>query len=289
MQGRIAMLCLSALLAATSARAQTAQKTPTTQTRKKASATQAQKAPATTQAPESQQTPVTPAQDTPVTQAPVTQAQATQPAPVTRTSEAPTAPRLNRMQGVGDIDARVMLNADILLAFVNLGVGADVGVLPLGPGVLTLGGEFEAGACVSVCAVLNLATGWTFSHLFYSPHARVTYHLMPGNSHGMEKVDLYGLALAGVTLTTTRVANTGTGDSTDFEYLGSDVAPSVGLGIGGKYFVQDNLFVGAEGRLRYSSGEYTYTARVGNVSLSDTQSTWSLSGFNVQFFAGLRL
>lgn len=281
MQGRIAMLCLSTLLAATSARAQTIQKTPTAQTRKKASTTQAQKAPATKQAPEPQKAPVTQAPQAPATQAPQ--------APVAQASETPATPRFNRMQGVGDIDARATLNADILLAFVNLGVGADVGVLPLGPGVLTLGGEFEAGACVSLCAVLNLATGWTFSHMFYTPHARVTYHLMPSNSQGLGKVDLYGLALAGVTITTTRVANTGTGADTDFEYLGSDVGPSVGLGFGGKYFVQDTFFVGAEGRLRYSAGQYTYTARVGNVSLTDSQSSWSLSGFNLQFFAGLRL
>jgi hypothetical protein len=200
---------------------------------------------------------------------------------------APEAPRANRLQGVGDIDARVMLDADIVLAFVSLGLGLDVGVLQLGPGVLALGGEFEAGACVSVCLVLNAATGWSFSHMFYSPHARATYHLLPGNPAGLEKVDLYGLALVGATLSTTRVAGTSSG--TDFEYLGSDVGPSLGLGVGGKYFIRNNLFLGAEGRLRYSAGEYTYTARVGNVILSDTQSTWSLSGFNVQLFAGLRL
>lgn len=288
------MLCLSALLTATSAQAQTAQKTPTTQTRKKASTTPAQKAPAA-QAPESQKAPATQAQQAPATQAqqapvtqtaPVAQAQTT---PGAQASEAPAATRPNRMQGVGDIDARLMLNADILLAFANVGVGIDVGVLPLGPGVLTLGGEFEAGACVTACLALNLLTGWTFSHLFYTPHARITYHLLPSNSSGLEKVDLYGLALAGVTITTTRVANTGTGDTTDFEYLGSDVGPSVGLGVGGKYFVQNNFFVGAEGRLRYSAGQYTYNVRVGNVSLSDTYSNWSLSGFNLQFFAGVRL
>ena len=50
-----------------------------------------------------------------------------------------------------------------------------------------------------------------------------------------------------------------------------------------------HFFLGAEGRLRYSTGQYAYTVRVGNVSLSDTQSTWSLSGFHVQFFAGIRL
>ncbi|QRK05568.1 hypothetical protein JQX13_36245 [Archangium violaceum] len=197
--------------------------------------------------------------------------------------EEPAAPRMNRLQDVGDIDARVMANADIVLAFVDLGVGLDVGVLRLGPGVLALGGEFEAGACVSPCIALNLATGWSFSHLFYSPHARATYHLLPSQSPGMEKVDLYGLVLAGLTLTTTRVTGT------DFDYAGSDVGPSVGLGVGGKYFFQDDFFLGAEGRLRYSAGEYTYSLRSGNVTLSDSQSSWSLSGFNVQFFAGLRL
>lgn len=195
----------------------------------------------------------------------------------------PAAPRMNRLQDVGDIDARVMANADIVLAFVDLGVGLDVGVLRLGPGVLALGGEFDAGACVSPCIALNLATGWSFSHLFYSPHARATYHLLPSQSSGMEKVDLYGLVLAGLTLTTTRVTGM------DFDYAGSDVGPSVGLGVGGKYFFQDDFFLGAEGRLRYSAGEYTYSLRSGNVTLSDSQSTWSLSGFNVQFFVGLRL
>lgn len=199
----------------------------------------------------------------------------------------PAESRPNRVQGVGDIDARAMLNADIVLAFVNLGVGVDVGVLPLGPGVLAVGGEFEAGACLSVCLLLNATTGWSWSHMFYSPHARVSYHLLPGSSAGMEKVDVYGLALVGATITTTRVAGEGSG--TDFEYVGSDVGPSVGVGLGGKYFFSDNLFFGAEGRLRYSAGQYTYTARAGNVSLSDSQSTWSLSGFNVQLFAGLRL
>jgi hypothetical protein len=205
----------------------------------------------------------------------------------TETQVAPTAPRLNRLQGVGDIDARAVLNADFLLAFVDLGVGADVGVLQLGPGVLAIGGEFQVGACVSACLLLNTLTGYSWSHMFYSPHARATYHLLPSSSAGLEKVDLYGLALVGATITTTRVAGSGSG--TDFEYVGSDVGPSVGVGVGGKYFFSDTLFFGAEGRLRYSSGEYTYTARAGNVSISDSQSTWSLSGFNVQLFAGLRL
>lgn len=209
--------------------------------------------------------------------------------PAMGTREEPATLPPSGLQDVGDIDARVMLNADVILAFVNVGVGADVGVLRAGPGVLAIGGELEAGACVSPCIALNLATGWAFSHLYYSPNARVSYHLLPSDSPGMRKLDLYGLVLGGITVTTTRVTGTDAGSGTDFDYQGSDVGPSLGLGAGGKYFFRDNLFVGAEGRLRYSAGQYTYTARSGNVTLSDSQSTWSLSGFNVQFFVGLRL
>jgi hypothetical protein len=195
-------------------------------------------------------------------------------------------PLKGRLQQAGDIDARVMFNADIVLAFVNVGVGADVGVMRLGPGVLSLGGEFEAGACVTVCLALNAFTGWRFGHFFYSPHARIAYHFIPGDGRGLEKVDLYGVLLAGAAFTTTRVAGSSSG--ADFEYQGSDVAPSGGLGVGAKYFVRDNLFLGAEARFRLASGMYTYTARVGNVTLSDTESSWSLSGLNVQLFGGLR-
>jgi hypothetical protein len=196
--------------------------------------------------------------------------------------------RPNRLQAVGDIDVRLMLETDILLAFVNGGVGADLGLLELGPGVLAVGGEVEVGACVTFCLGLNLLTGWNFSNMFYAPHARVTYHFLPGSSRGLENLDLYGLVFGGITYTTTSVS--GASANAPFEYKGSDVGPSLGAGVGGKYFFKDNnFFVGAEGRARWSAGQYNYTVQVGNVTLSDTQSSWSLSGVHVQLFAGLRL
>ncbi len=201
--------------------------------------------------------------------------------------EAQATPRTDRLQGVGDVDVRVMLESDIVLAFVTGGVGADLGLLRLGPGVLAVGGEFEVGACVTPCLALNLVTGWNFGHLFYAPHARATYHFLPSSSPGLAKADLYGLVFGGITYTTTSVS--GTSANTPFEYKGSDVGPSLGVGVGVKYFLQDNLFVGAEGRARWSAGQYEYSVQVGNVTLSDIQSVWSLSGVNVQLFAGLRL
>jgi hypothetical protein len=195
--------------------------------------------------------------------------------------------RPNRLQAVGDIDVRLMLETDIVLAVVNGGLGADLGLMELGPGVLAVGGEVEVGACVTACLGLNLITGWNFSHMFYAPHARVTYHFMPSSSRGLENVDLYGLVFGGITYTTTSVS--GSSANTPFEYKGSDVGPSLGVGVGAKYFIKDNFFVGAEGRARYSAGQYNYTVQVGDVTISDTQSSWSLSGINIQLFAGLRL
>ncbi len=213
----------------------------------------------------------------------------TAPEATTPTTEA-TAPDTGRTMRLGNLDLRANFNADILLTFVNAGIGVDVGVLPLGPGVLALGGEIEAGACVTFCLGFNLLTGWDLSTRYLSPHARVTYHFTPpAKSPSLQKVDFYGLAFGGITYNTAGLS----GDAGDqrFEYTGVDIGPSLGLGAGAKYFFKEDsgLFLGAEGRLRWSAGTYAWTARVGSVAISDTQSFWSLSGFNVQLFAGIRI
>lgn len=276
MKGRVAVPCLAVLLAATVAGAQAA---PPASPPKPAAPKAAKKSKAPAKPPAE---PPKPAEPPPPPPPPP-------PAPP-KAVEAPPPPpappeRTSRVQAPGDVDARLMFSTDILLAFVNAGVGVDVGVARLGPGTLSLGGEFEVGACVSVCAVLGLATGWQFSHVYYSPHARLAYHLLP-NKRGLENADLYGLVFGGATLATTRVA--GKASDTEFEYVGRDVGPSLGVGVGGKLFVQEKLFLGAEARLRYSTGVYTYTARAGNVSISDNYASWSLSGVNLQLFGGLR-
>lgn len=282
MQGRLAVLCLAAVLSVTTASAQTTQKTTTKKTSSTTTTTTTKKSapPAKTEADTPRATPPPP----PVVEEhkPAPAAPEFEPVPLV------PEPRLDHLQAPGDIDARITLNADILLAFVNVGVGADVGVMKLGPGVLALGGEFEVGACVSFCLLLDALSGWKFSDLYLAPHVRASYHFLPAHTHssGLEKVDLYGLVFAGLTIATTRV--TGSANSADFEYVGSSVGPSLGLGVGGKYFIKDPFFLGAEARVRYSAGTYSYTARYGNVSLSDTESTWSLSGLNIQLFGGMR-
>jgi hypothetical protein len=197
--------------------------------------------------------------------------------------------RRGRIQAPGQIDVQANFNADVLLIFANAGVGVDVGVLPLGPGVLALGGELEAGACITLCLGFKLATGWDLSTRYLSPHARVTYHFAPpGNSPSLQKLDVYGLAFAGITYSTASVGGTVGNDR--FETRGTDLGPSLGVGAGAKYFLMEDsgLFVGAEGRVRWAAGTYTWTASYGNVSISDSQSHWSLSGLNVQLFGGIR-
>ena len=222
----------------------------------------------------------------------VTNAQAQEEAATTApeaTTEA-TAPDTGRTMRPGHLDLRANFNADILLAFVNAGVSVDVGLLPLGPGVLAVGGELEAGACVTFCLGFKLLTGWDLSTRYLSPHARLTYHFTPpAKSPSLQKVDFYGLAFGGITYNTAGLSGDAGNDR--FEYSGADIGPSLGVGAGAKYFFKEDsgLFLGAEGRLRWSAGTYAWTARYGSVAISDTQSFWSLSGFNIQLFGGLRI
>ena len=72
------------------------------------------------------------------------------PAPAEPPSPSPLQSLLHPRQpaaGQGEIDARVHLVGDVLLAFVELGVAVDLGLLPVGPGAVAVGGEFSAGAC----------------------------------------------------------------------------------------------------------------------------------------------
>lgn len=268
MRGRFGMACAVVVLAASSATAQS-----------KAATTQ--KAPARPKA-----APAAP----PVAEPPKPAAEPPQPAeveaPAAATPPPPPALAPTRIQDVGDIDMRLMANTDILLLYVEAGVGLDVGVARLGPGVLAVGGEFQVGACVSLCLFVGALTNVTLRNAFYAPHARVSYHFLPKQTRGMEKVDFYGLVFGGITYATTHLY--GGTDAGEFDYRGNGVGPALGLGAGGKYFVGDRLFLGAEARLGYSAGTYTYTARFGEATLSDSYSAWTLTGLGVQLFGGLR-
>lgn len=182
---------------------------------------------------------------------------------------------------------RVHLDSDILLAFVELGVAADFGLIPAGPGTLAVGAELSGGICLTACGLIGLVTGISVSDRFVSTHARLTYHFLPPNQKQLDGVDLYGLLLAGVTLANQKVS--GSVENVDFRFSGTGLGPSIGLGLGAKKFVKERLFVGGEARLRYARGDYSYSEQVENVTLRGVDPDWSQTGLSILVFVGTRL
>jgi hypothetical protein len=268
----------------------------------------AQKKPSARRKPAPATAPVKPAAATTATPAGATPASAVAPAPAPAPASAvapapaaapgaqagQAAPVADAFAGSGalrpgGIQARASLDTDILLVYLNLGAAADVGLLQAGPGTLAVGGGLDYGFCGSVCWAVSALTPINLGERYLSPHARLTYHFPVTGSDALAKLDLYGLLLAGVTWSSMNIASdepiegqVRSVDSSSVSFLG-------GLGAGANYFFSDRLFLGAEARLRYSQGTYTVsTNAIPGYVLTDSDSTWSLSGFNLAFHAGLR-
>ncbi len=197
------------------------------------------------------------------------------------------------------VDARFSADADILLIYVNLSLGADVGLIPAGPGTLAVGGAFELGFCGSACLALSALLSSAFNkptgygQQFYYPHARLSYHLdlpavMKGsssaNNRTLEKLDLYGLLFGGPVFTHLGLAT----NDNQLIIEGNDVSFGIGGGIGANYFFTEHFFVGAEAAARYARGTYTWRAVAGSYQLSATEASWSASGLGVRFAVGAR-
>lgn len=194
-------------------------------------------------------------------------------------------PEPGRLMRPGNLDVRGTLDTDILLIYVDVGAGVDFGVLPAGPGTVSIGAEFDFGFCASACVLLNALTPLTWGSRYYSPFARIGYHFPLKGNATMQKVDVYGLAMVGLVYTNTGAST----DDGSISFTGEDTAIGVGAGGGVNYFLGDSLFVGAEARLRYATGIYTFTMKAGQYTFSDRESRWDLSGLNLLLFLGARL
>lgn len=183
-----------------------------------------------------------------------------------------------------NLDLRFTGDTDILLAGVDLGIGADFGLIPAGPGVLAVGAEFNYGFCFTACLLLDAITNLDWSSRYLAPSARVSYHFeIPGQ--GLDKLDLYGVGLLGIVRASTSLAS----NDGSIRFTGTDTGLSFGLGAGANYFVTDFFFVGGEARLRYAAGAYSWVAEAGRWTFTDDQNRWSRSGLSVNLFAGIRL
>jgi hypothetical protein len=192
-------------------------------------------------------------------------------------------------------DARFTVDTDILLAYVNLGVSADIGLVKLGPGVLAAGAGLDFGFCGSVCWVIGAVLNGSYGSRNFFPHARLSYHLeLPAKAGNvLQKIDLYGVIFGGVAISS--MGFSGQYQGVQVSATDTGVGPGIGLGGGASYFFTDRVFVGAEASLKYAAGKYTNVVTVtppnSNVDFRwrDEYTSWSLSGFSLRLFLGFRI
>lgn len=183
------------------------------------------------------------------------------------------------------LDFRGTINADVLLAYIGLGLSADLGLVPVGPGTLAVGAGFEYDFCGSVCWFFSAVTPLDFSHRQIWPQARASYHL---GLKSAKHLDLYPFVGLGPVFARSEISV----DSGAARYVGTDTSIGVNFGAGASLFVAGPVFVGGEARIRYAAGDYNYRLESGDGTRTydrGSVETWSLTGIDVLVAVGVRL
>ena len=203
-------------------------------------------------------------------------ATAQEPTQATATAESPPLLR------PGQVDLRLLGAASLLPLFLEGGAIAEVGVLPLGPGTLSLGAELSVNLCALACWVPNLFSDRDVSRRDVHAVGRLGYHFSSPDRN-YRKVDLYGVLLAGVMEAHTTLT------APDYAFEGRGRPLAFGLGVGGNYFPSSHFFVGGEARLRFSSGAYELSLTRGTYEFTREDRRIFRLGLSTAFFVGVRL
>lgn len=192
-------------------------------------------------------------------------------------------------------DVRATVDTDILLAYVNLGINGDLGLVKLGPGVVAVGAGLDFGFCGSVCWAIGALLNGSYGIRNFFPHARLSYHLeLPAKGgNALQKVNLYGFLFGGLVVSSMGFA--GSFQGVNVSATSTGVGPGLGLGAGGAYFFTERVSIGAEATLKYAAGRYfdvvTVTPPNSNVDFRwrEEYTSFSLSGFSIRLFLGFRI
>lgn len=188
----------------------------------------------------------------------------------------------SRRMRPGHVDLRVEGGLDFLPPSAEAAASTDLGVVPLGPGTLSVGAQLGLKQCLLACSVSHLLEREWVSNRDVYALGRLGYHFsLEGSSQ--DKVDLYGVLLGGVMEART------THRAPDYRYEGRGRGPAFGLGVGGSYFLSSRFFVGAEARLRFASGSYALSLTRGTYAFTREDSHWLRLGPSTVLFAGARL
>jgi hypothetical protein len=193
-------------------------------------------------------------------------------------------------------DARVTVDADILLASVSLGISGDFGLVKLGPGVLAAGAGLDFGFCGTACLVIGALLGGSYGIRNFFPHGRLSYHLeLPakGATNSLQKVNVYGVLFGGVVISS--MGFEGRFQGVEVSATSTGAGPGLGLGAGASSFFAERIFVGAEATVRYQFVRFADVATVSapgsnvNFTWADEYQSQSFSGFGLRFYVGFRI
>jgi len=182
----------------------------------------------------------------------------------------------------GNLDLRVEGAASLLPLSLEAGATVEVGVLPIATGTLSLGAELSANLCALACWVPNLFLERDTSRWDLSATGRLGYHFTLANRN-YSRFDLFAFVLGGVMEPRTTVT------TPSYRYEGRGRGAVLGLGAGGNYFPSSRFFLGAEARLRFSTGTYELTLTRGSYDFTEEDRRWLRFGLSTAFFVGVRL
>lgn len=192
------------------------------------------------------------------------------------------SPELDVLLRPGQLELKLLAGTGLLWSRVDAALVAELGMIRLGPGTLTLGAEAGGGLCLSLCALRALTTGLSWAGGHSALAGRLSYRLRPWKE--LQAIEVYGVGLAGPVWVSTSAASA----DGSVGFHGTDRSWRFGAGGGGSYFIGERLFVGAEAMLSLAHGSYDFTVHSGAPTLSAQDRAWSLSGFGAQFMVGTR-
>lgn len=190
---------------------------------------------------------------------------------------------------LGNIDVRGMIDTDIFLIAPQIGVMAELGLVPAGPGTLAVGAEIDYGFCGSACWLVSGLTAIDIGESYFTPMVRASYHFAIPALKKADKLDLFASLGVGLTFAGAHV----TADDGSFGARASSTGLAIAPGVGVNYFANEHFFLGGELRYRIASGEYTFTFTEGSTNttyqFSDDEQYWNNSGLGVNLFLGWRI
>lgn len=182
----------------------------------------------------------------------------------------------------GNLDLRVEGGLSFIPPALEAGASADLGVVSLGPGMLSAGAQLGVRQCLFACSLSDLFSQRFVTNRDVYALGRLGYHFTPPQQRD-SRVDLQGILFAGVMEARTTVS------TANYRYEGRGRGPAFGLGLGGNYFLSSRFFVGGEARLRFATGTYSLTLTEGTYAFTSEDSHWLRLDLSTVLFAGARL